>query len=179
MNKPTRVDPVTGVESILDPVITTLTSYYQVPKDLSPLDSDPETNGKASDHRIVIVRPITAINNHSARSYKVITSRPISQLGMNKMRSWLATQDWSPVYDSESPSEKAAILQSMLFEKYIEFFPSITHKVSSDDQPWISHKLKVQDRRKKKEFNKHRKSEKWYKMNKEFKTNVMSEKTYI
>ena len=41
VNKPTRVDHVTGVESILDPVITTLRSYYQVPKCLSPLNFDP------------------------------------------------------------------------------------------------------------------------------------------
>ena len=47
------------------------------------------------------------------------------------------------------------------------FFPIKTHKVSSDDQPWITHKLKAQDRRKKRELNKHRKSEKWYKMSKE------------
>ena len=31
VNKPKRVDKVTGVEAILDPVITTLASYYQTP----------------------------------------------------------------------------------------------------------------------------------------------------
>ena len=172
VRKPTRVDPVTGVEAILDPVITTLASYYQAPKCLPPLDCDPESNGKASDHRIVMVIPITAINNHCARSYKEIKSRPISQLGMINMRNWLQNQDWSEVYEAKSASIKAELLQNMLVRKFHELFPEKTHRISSDDQPWITHKLKLQDRRKKREFNKHRKSEKWQKLNTDFKKSV-------
>ena len=51
-------------------------------------------------------------------------------------------------------------------------FPEKSHRVSSDDQPWITHKLKLQDRKKKREFNKHRKSKKWHILNKEFKKSV-------
>ena len=82
VTKPTRKDPSTGVESILDPVITTLTSYYQTPSCLPPLDSDPDTDGKPSDHRIVVVRPIASIDNKCARSTKNIKVRPITDLGM-------------------------------------------------------------------------------------------------
>ena len=82
---PTRVDPVTGVEPILDPIITTLTPYYQTPQCLPPLDSDPENNGKPSDHRIVVVRPITSINNQCARSLRTIKSRPITESGITNM----------------------------------------------------------------------------------------------
>ena len=95
---------------------------------------------------------------------------------MTKIRCWLTTQYWSSVYDLQSASEKADNLLSMLLNKYKDFFPIKTHNVSSDDQPWITHKLKAQDRRKKRELNKHRKSEKWYKISKEFKTDVKSAK---
>ena len=81
------MDPVTFVEKILDPVITTLASYFQKPQCLPPLDSDPDSNGKPSDHRIVLVKPISAIDNQCSRTTKDITVRPITEIGMNKMRS--------------------------------------------------------------------------------------------
>ena len=46
VDKPTRKDPVTGVEAVLDPIITSLASYYNKPQCLKPLDPDPESNGK-------------------------------------------------------------------------------------------------------------------------------------
>ena len=142
VKKPTRKDPSTGVESMLDPVITTLTSYYQTQLCLPPLDPDPDTDGKPSDHRIVVVRPITSIDNKCARSTKTIKFRPITDLGMLKYRKWLTGQDWSEVYEVETPSEKAQTLQTILFQSFQKFFPEKTLGISSDDQPWITHKQK-------------------------------------
>ena len=51
-------------------------------------------------------------------------------------------------------------------------FPEKTQRINSDDQPWINHKLKVIDRKRKREYNKNRKSEKWNTLDKSFKTNV-------
>ena len=79
VRNPTRLDPVTGVEKMLDPVIMTLTTYYQTPQCLAPLDPDPDSNGKPSDHRIVVVQPISAINNQCTRSTRSIKTRPITQ----------------------------------------------------------------------------------------------------
>ena len=169
---PTRIDPVNFVENMLDPVITTLASYYQKPQCLPPLDPDPDTNGKPSDHRIVLVRPISAINNECSRSTQDITVRPITEVGLINMRNWLVCQDWSQVFQSSSAHEKAKILQEILLHQFYEFFPEKTHRVSSDDQPWITHKLKLLDRQRKREYHKHRKSEKWHRLNKFFKTNV-------
>ena len=176
VKNPTRIDPVTGVEKLLDPVIMTLGSYYQKPQCLPPLDSDPDSNGKPSDHRIVLVRPICAINNRSQRSTRCIQVRPITQSGMNNMRSWLMNQKWEEVHEAESANDKAEILQSMLLMNFNKNFPEKTLKVSTDDQPWISHKLKQLDRKRKREFHKHRRSEKWQRLNKEFKLCVKNEK---
>ena len=176
VNKPTRRDPVTGVEALLDPIITTLASYYQTPKCLPPLDCDPDSNGKASDHRIVVAHPISAIDNICARTTKDIKVRSLTDLGMFKMRSWLANQKWSEILETNCASEKATKLQSMLLKSFQEFFPEKTLKVSSDDQPWISHKLKAMDRRRKREYYKNRKSDKWHILDKVFKTNVKTAK---
>ena len=165
---------MTGVEKILDPVITTLESFYQTPQCLPPLDADPETNGKPSDHRIVTVRPISAINNQCARTTRQVTVRPISELGLSKMSNWLRTEDWSQVYETKSADDKAETLQKLLLSKYNVFFPKKTYKISSDDQPWITHKIKTIDRKRKREYSKHRKSIKWQALNTSFKDNVKS-----
>ena len=60
----TRLNP----PRILDTIITDLGKFYQTPFVLPPLDSDPEKNGKPSDHKIVKVIPISNVNNKPARS---------------------------------------------------------------------------------------------------------------
>ena len=67
---PTRVDKTTGKEAILDPIIMTLSKYYQEAKVLKPLDSDCEKKGKASDHKIVKVMPVSSFNNQNSRVTK-------------------------------------------------------------------------------------------------------------
>ena len=63
MNKPTRIDSRTGSEVIIDPIITTLSNFYQEPLCLDPLDADPYKDGEKSDHRIVVFKLIDVINN--------------------------------------------------------------------------------------------------------------------
>ena len=58
VTKPTRTDPVTGTQNILDPFITTMSQYYQTPSYLQPLDHDQDKNGKRSDHSIILMKPI-------------------------------------------------------------------------------------------------------------------------
>ena len=41
--------------AILDPIITTLSRFYQEPQYLEPLDPDPDKNGVKSDHRIPLM----------------------------------------------------------------------------------------------------------------------------
>ena len=68
VKEPTRLNP----PEILDPIITTLASLYQVPECLPPLDNDPENNGKPADHLMVKWTPISSIDNESARLKKII-----------------------------------------------------------------------------------------------------------
>ena len=60
------------------------------------------------------------------------------------------------------------VLQNLLVGKYQESFPEKTRTVSSDDQPYYTHKLSRLKRRKSREFHKHRKSRKWNGMNEEY-----------
>ena len=74
----TRLNP----PALLDPIQTTLSNYYQVPQCLDPLDPDPDKNGKKSDHRIVLAKPVNIINNRSARRFREVKVRPFPRSGM-------------------------------------------------------------------------------------------------
>ena len=97
VRKPTRIDPKTGKEAILDPVMMTFSQYYQEPLCLDPLDPDPDKDGKKSDHRIVLMKPINVINNMSARFTRTVKVRPIPESGIIKMRAWLMDETWDDV----------------------------------------------------------------------------------
>ena len=161
----TRLDP----PALLDPIITTLSTKYQVPKCLEPLDPDPDKGGKKSDHRIVVARPISIFNNRSSREIKKVKVRPIPESGVQRMKEWFIEQTWEHVYQAESAHAKAAILQKTLLDVLEDIFPETTRKISSDDQPWVTHKLKVLDRKRKRVYHKQRRSERWKNLDKLFK----------
>ena len=50
----TRLNP----PAMLDPIITTLGSWYQTPVIHPPLDPDPDSNGSPSDHFIPVMKPV-------------------------------------------------------------------------------------------------------------------------
>ena len=92
-------------------------------------------------------------------------------------REWFIDKTWDEVYSAESAHEKAEIFQNIFLQKLDEIFPEKLRKISSDDQPFITHKLKQMDRKRKRIFNKERRSEKWKKLNKIFKAELKSAKS--
>ena len=164
----TRMDP----PAILDPVITTMGKFYQVPLVLDPLDADLDKNGVASDHRIVIVRQLGPLSNQSARQSRIVKCRPISESGLNNMKMWFQEQTWVEIFEAESAHVKAEILQTKLLSALNKFCPEKSFKFNNDDQPWMSRKLKTLDRKRKQIYRLERKSEKWKVANKFFKNEV-------
>ena len=128
--------------AILDPVIMTLSKFYQEPLCLDPLDADPDKNGVKSDHRIVLCRPISTINNKSIRQIREVKVRPLPQSGFDQLTEWFIDQTWDRVYSAQSAHEKAELFQQILATKLEEIFPMKTRKISSDDQPWVTFQLK-------------------------------------
>ena len=168
----TRMNP----PAILDPILTTLSCFYQLPECLEPLDSDLDKVGKKSDHRIVIAKPINAINNKCGRQFRKVKYRPFPESGMRKMKEWFIDQTWEEVYQAESAHKKAEVFQNMLLKIMEEIFPEKERKISSDDQPWITQKLKKMDRRRRRIYHKQRRSEKWRSLDKLFKKELKSAK---
>ena len=68
------------------------------------------------------------------------------------------------------------LLQTILLDKYHEYFPQKVRIITSDDQPFYTHKLENLKRHKAREYHKHRKSEKWMKMDTEYKKELSKAK---
>ena len=153
----TRMNP----PRMLDPIMTTLGCFYQVPEILPPLGADPGTNGKASDHMIPVMRPVNGIDNQCARSFHQIKVRPIHKSGMQLLRNWFESQSWTNNFATESVDEKAELLLSQVLGAVNKYLPEKVIKVASDDQPWFTQPLKKLDRRRRREYNKNRISEKY------------------
>ena len=76
VTKPTRLNP----DRILDNIIIDLSKYYHCPEVLPPIDADPGSGGKPSDHLTVVMAPIATINNKPARNTRDIWVRPMTCL---------------------------------------------------------------------------------------------------
>jgi hypothetical protein len=59
-------------------------------------------------------------------------------------------------------------LQTELLEGLNKYLPEKTMTFSSDDQPWMTPELKNLDRKRKRQYHKHRRSNKWHNMNTKF-----------
>ena len=109
----TRLNP----PAVLDPIIMTLSSFYQEPKCLETLDCDIDKVGKKSDHRTVFCRPIDPINNKSARQIRKVKVHPLPQSGIDQLKEWFIDKTWDQVYSVQSTHKKAEIFQPLLTQK--------------------------------------------------------------
>ena len=168
---PTRLNP----DAILDPIITTMRKFYSDPVTKPPVRND-EGNGQPSDHLIVLFEPISRLVDCQRRFYETIQFRPITDSGIQKFGQWLSEQTWDKVYGTQDCNSKAQIFQEILVSEFQKVFPLKLMKVCADDKPWFSKSLKLLDRKRKREFSKNHKSEKWQKLNEEFKEKCEAEK---
>ena len=107
MTKTTRLNP----DNILDNIITDLSKWYRTPECLPPLDADPGSGGKASDHLIVVFEPISTLNNKPARTTREVLVRPMKESGIDIFGQWIKSQTWKEVFEAETVDKKAEVFQ--------------------------------------------------------------------
>ena len=154
---PTRLNP----PRILDPIITTLSKYYQTPICQKPLDADQGTGGAASDHLCVKFIPVTVANTESARQKRRVTVRPMPESKYLEYEKWLKDQTWIDVLNAVTVHEQAEILQDMSINAMDRYFPKKEVLFTSDDEPWINSRIKKEIRKRKRIYSRHRKSKAW------------------
>ena len=89
---------------------------------------------------------------------------------------YMKEQKWETVKGAITAHEKAETLQTILVKNLDKFLPTKTIKISSEDEPWFTTKLKKLDRRCKREYEKNKKSEKWKALYQNFLENCEEEK---
>ena len=117
---------------------------------------------------MVVMSPVSAINNKSARERRHVTYRPYSDTRLQEMGEWFEGEEWIKLLDEQDANMKMSSLQQLLVSKYEHYFPQKTKIISSDDEPFFNDALKKLRRRKCKEYHKNRRSQKWYKMDLEY-----------
>ena len=135
---------------------------------LAPLDSDEDKQGKPSDHLVVLMYPIESQFGCPTRKSRLVTCRPLPQSGIDKMGSWIVRQSWQELYQCKDVNSKAELLQNLMKQKLDEFLPTKVMKLTDDDKPWVTQQVKDLDRKSKREFYKHNKSEKWIQLRQQF-----------
>ena len=168
---PTRLNP----DAILDPIITTMRKFYLDPVTKPPIRND-EGNGQPSDHLIVLFEPISRLVDCQPRVYETIQFRPITDSGILMFGQWLSDQTWDEIYSNQDCNKKAEVFQKLLVAEFQKVFPLKSMKACAEDKPWFSKSLKLLDRKRKREFSKNYKSEKWQQLNSEFKEKCVNEK---
>ena len=170
---PTRLNP----PATLDTIITTLSTYYNDPETKPPVSNDEDNpNGKPSDHLVVLWSPKRRHVSNSPREYREIVFRPMTDNGLSHFGNWIQSHQWNELYQMEDVNQKAIYFQNLIFSRYEEFFPEKKFRVSTDDQPWVSAEVKALDRKRKREFLKHQKSEKWNQLNVKYQVKVREAK---
>ena len=171
---PTRLNP----DRMLDPIITTMSKYYAEPETKPPINPDENSNGKPSDHLIVMMRPISATYEVPPRVYRTVHTRPYTESGVAAFKQWIESESckWVDIYTNCDTHKKAQIFQESLTQAYEKCFPIKSFKISDDDCPWMTKSLKKLDRLRKKDFYKNKKSSKWERLNLAFQTKAKDEK---
>ena len=163
VNIVTRTNP----DATLDKIITTLSKFYLPPVSLPPLDNDEPGNGKPSDHLIIVWKPISQLGDSKPKQ-KEITFRPLPESGMLAFKLWLQNEPWNELYQSDTAHRKAELFYSKLLKKLDQYLPQKKMKIRSDDREWINSDIKSIDRRRKREYNKHKRSAKWEELDQKF-----------
>ena len=89
---------------------------------------------------------------------------------------WIEEQTWEPIRETHDVNTKTRLLFQILRENVASCFPQKVSKHTSDDSPWVNDQVKKLKRLKGREYNKHRKSAKWTKMDEQYKSAIIDAK---
>ena len=147
-----------------------LFNYYKSPIIVPPIQPDNPNKGKPSDHSVPVCIPHTDRYTAPSRNYRIIKYRPLPDSGVRKFGEWIVTECWDSLSDEMTPTEQAVAFEQLLSAKLDQFCPQKQMKLSSKDKPFITAELKQIDRQRNREYIKRGKTEKYKRLEKQFKT---------
>ena len=146
--------------SILDPIITDLHPFYQVPIVMEPLEADTET-GEMSDHKMVLMKPLNTIDCEKKVETKTTETRVFSEDNFATMGRKLENFDWKFLESYPFINDRMEIFHNTLLGLFSECFPLKKRIIYSDSEPYINDLLVKLRRKRNREYNKRRRSQKY------------------
>ena len=151
--------PPTRGDEILDIVFTNMSGAVVETEVCPPLVPNAGGPGRPSDHNIVVIKfqlPRTRNFRWMRYSYRKYTKEGDIAFG-----EWIASHDWTEIVGD--PSSMAEALGKMLDKAMEAFFPLITRRLRSDQDPWVNEGLEKMILRRKKIFKIQGRSKSWKK----------------
>ena len=148
---------------ILDVILTNMHSLYSVPEIVPPVLPDDPNHGVASDHSTAVATPITQSSGGSAvREYMTRTYRPLPESGLREFGAWICSEGWEEIPDDATPSEQVLTFENIVSTKLENILPTKSVKINPFfDKPYITAELKTLDRKIKRIYKRHGKSDKY------------------
>ena len=170
---PTRHNP----DAILDVIITNIAALFQSPYTLPPLENDENCSGVPSDHNIVVMKPFSFSTQTSNKTKnRIVKFRSFPDSALREMGQMLQKQSWHEIYSLKCPEMKAQRFEEIIMQMVNMHFPEKSLKIKTNDKPWVDSLLLRLDRQRKREYNKNKKSEKWFSLKKDFDKKFENEK---
>ena len=121
---------------------------------------------------MVIMQPVSKISNQKIKEEKRIEYRPLTEAGFKAMENELDKIDFNLLEGIEAANDQVECFQNTLFNAYDQSFQLKTKIVNNSSEPWYNEELRRLKNKKKREFFKHRKSNKFRSLQKLYKAKL-------
>ena len=135
--------------------------FYATPIIVSPVKCDNPLKGKPSDHLVPIIYPVNNTSINEQKQYTSKTSRPLPDSGVREFGKLIVEEDWASVREEDSAGVQEEALQDILTRYLDKAAPTKTVRLGPQDKPFLTKELKILDRRRKREYTKNGKSQKY------------------
>ena len=145
-----------------------MATLFHPPTTLLPMKQDENSNGKPSDHNVVIAAPKTDVNFKLERHKIKLQIRPQPESRKSAFMREFGTHSWPEVNTVQDPHDKAQNFHETLIHTLDKYFPVKNVKMTSLDKPWFNPALKIKYNQMQSEFFTFGKSLKWKQLRRKF-----------
>ena len=117
--------------------------------------------GVPSDHRGILVKPVSTINSIRKTNMKKCTVMPLPKSQIEKLGGWVTTENWDSLLPDMSSTELVESFEKSTSQKVIKYFPQKkTVTITAYDKPYITQELKMLRRQRQRKYRQEGKSKK-------------------
>jgi hypothetical protein len=153
---------------IIDVIITSCPDMFAVPEISDPVLPDNPLRAKPSDHKVPVVRPLAVAGGAAANIYEERVCRPLPESGKREFLSWVHSDAWESISSNDDPTKQFSEFERLVHEKVNFCLPEKRIRITKKDKQFITAELKTLDRKKKREWSKNGKSQKYLNLKKGF-----------